>query len=113
MCEPCSIPCMLRLLVDTSLWLDLAQRRDGQKWIVPIRVLAHQGHLQLLVPALVLEEFERNRPRAEGAVTTKVRERVRLLRQDLSAYVADSERHQWLEAMTHHIPLVSAMTLQN
>ena len=108
-----SIPLMLRLLVDTSVWLDLAQRRDGQKWIVPIRVLIHQGKLQLLVPALVLEEFDRNRPRAEDAVTAKVRERFRLLRNDLEAYADDDRRGQWLEEMTRHIPLVSAMTLQN
>lgn len=104
---------MLRLLVDTSVWLDLAQRRDGQKWIVPMRVLIHQGKLQLLVPALVLEEFDRNRPRAEDAVTTKVRERFRLLRNDLEAYADDERRGQWLEEMTHHIPLISSMTLQN
>lgn len=40
----------LHLLVDTSTWLDLAQRRDGQRWILAIRVLAHQKRLELLVP---------------------------------------------------------------
>jgi hypothetical protein len=104
---------MLRLLVDTSVWLDLAQRRDGQKWIVPIRVLAHWRRLQLLVPTLILDEFDRNRPRAEDAVTTRVRERFRLLRGDLDAYGSNEHRGQWIEEMAHHIPLVSAMTLRN
>jgi PIN domain len=104
---------MLRLLVDTSVWLDIAQRRDGQKWIVPMRYFMHEKYLQLLVPALVLEEFERNRPRAEDAVTTKVRERFRLLRNDLDVYADDERRRQWLQEMTHHIPLVSAMTVRN
>jgi hypothetical protein len=63
---------MLRLLIDTSVWLDLAQRRDGQKWIVPLRVLLHRGDLELLVPTVVIEEFDRNRPRLEAAVTTKL-----------------------------------------
>jgi hypothetical protein len=49
---------VLRLLVDTSVWLDLAKRRDGQRWIVPIRVLMHQGELELLVPSVVIAEFE-------------------------------------------------------
>jgi hypothetical protein len=61
--------------MDTSVWLDLAKRRDGQRWIVPLRVLAFQGKLELLVPSLVLEEFGRNRPRAETAVTSSVSER--------------------------------------
>src|ERR1039457_1268472 len=104
---------MLRLLVDTSTWLDLAQRRDGQKWIVPIRLFIHWLRLQLQVPPLVVNEFERNRPRAEDAVTARVRERFRLLRGDLDAYASDERRGQWIEEMTHHIPLVSAMTLQN
>src|SRR6187200_3223854 len=54
---------VLRLLVDTSTWLDLAKRRDGQKWIVAIRLLVHQGEIELLVPSVVVDEFERNRER--------------------------------------------------
>lgn len=104
---------MLRLLVDTSVWLDVAQRRDGQTWIVPIRTFMHERHLQLLVPALVPEEFERNRPRAEDAVTARVRERFRLLRNDLESYADDERRGQWLAELTHQIPLVSAMTVRN
>jgi hypothetical protein len=74
---------MLRLLVDTSTWLDLAKRRDGQRWIVSLRVLQSQGTVELLVPSLVIDEFERNRPRAEAAVTSSVLDRFRQLRQDL------------------------------
>ncbi len=103
---------MLRLLIDTSVWLDLAKRRDGQKWIVPLRVLMFQGKLELLVPSLVVHEFNRNRPRAEEAVTANVLARFRLLRRDLHEYGGD-DRHRWLEEMTHRIPLVSAMALQN
>jgi hypothetical protein len=102
---------MLRLLIDTSVWIDLAKRRDGQKWIVPLRVLSFQGKLELLVPSLVVDEFEQNRPRAEAAVTANVLERFRLLRRDLHEY-GGSDSPEWLEEMTHQIPLVSAMTLQ-
>ena len=52
---------MLHLLVDTSVWLDLAKRRDGQRWIVPIRALTLSQDLELLVPPVLLEEFIRNR----------------------------------------------------
>jgi PIN domain len=103
---------MLRLLIDTSVWLDLAKHRDGQKWIVPLRVLMFQHKLELLVPSLVIQEFERNRPRAEEAVTTGVRQRFRLLRQDMHEYGGDVS-HQWLDEITHQIPFVSAGTLQN
>ena len=105
-------PSVLRLLIDTSVWLDLAKRRDAQKLVVPLRVLAFQGKLDLLAPSLVLDEFERNRPRAEAAVGASVLERFRLLRRDVHEYGADGT-NEWLEEMTQHIPLVSAMSLRN
>ena len=100
---------MVRLLVDTSVWLDLAKRRDGQRWIVPIRVLKHQGKLELLVPSVVIAEFERNRPRAEAAVTSSVLDQFRQVRQDLHEFAGD-QRMEWLEEMAHRVPMVSSGT---
>ncbi|MFF0136824.1 PIN domain-containing protein [Streptomyces sp. NPDC005227] len=103
---------MLRLLIDTSVWLDIAKRRDGQQIIVPLRVLLHQEKLEILVPSLILEEFDRNRPRAEAATTKSVKERFRLLRQDLQDY-GDDEAQKWIADMAHQIPHASARSLQN
>jgi hypothetical protein len=83
---------VLRLLIDTSTWLDLAGRRTGQQWIVPLRVLKHQGALELLVPPVVIEEFDRNRVRSETAVTTSVLDRLRQLRRELREYAG--EKHE-------------------
>jgi len=63
---------VLRLLIDTSTWLDLGTRRDGQRWIHPLGGLTLNRRLVLLVPSLVIEEFDRNRPRSETYVTTSV-----------------------------------------
>ena len=104
---------MLRLLIDTSAWLDLATRRDGQKWIVPLRVFMHQGKLELLVPAVVIEEFERNRPRSEAAVTRSVLDRLRQLRRDLHEFAGEQHEHVWLAETEQHIPLVNATAPQN
>lgn len=103
---------MLRLLIDTSVWLDLAKRRDGQRWIVPLRVFKFQGKLELLIPSVVIDEFERNRPRAEAAVTASVLDRFRKLRTDLHEFGGD-ERMEWLEEMAHQVPMVSSGTLKN
>jgi hypothetical protein len=103
---------VLHLLIDTSVWLDLGKRRDGQQMIVPLRVLAFQKKVELLVPSLVIDEYRRNRPRVEAETTSRVKERFRLLRNDLHEYGGDA-RHAWLEEMSHQLPLLSAMTLQN
>ncbi|MFD7062733.1 PIN domain-containing protein [Streptomyces sp. NPDC059906] len=103
---------MLRLLIDTSVWLDMARRRDGQQTIVAIRALKYQGKLEILVPSLIIDEFERNRPRAESAATQSVRERFRLLKQDLQEY-GDDEAQRWISEITHQIPYVAESSLQN
>ncbi len=104
---------MLRLLVDTSVWLDLATRQDGQKWIVPLRLLKLHNKLELLIPELVVDEFERNRPRLEAAVTTSVLDRLRQLRRDLRQFAGQQNEHVWLEEISQHIPLVNAITPHN
>ncbi|MGW0419916.1 PIN domain-containing protein [Streptomyces sp. NPDC003015] len=103
---------MLRLLIDTSIWLDMARRRDGQLTIVAIRVLMNQGKLEILVPSLIVDEFKRNRPRAESAATQSVRERFRLLKQDLQEY-GDEEAQRLISAMSHQIPYIAEGSLQN
>ncbi|WP_406420451.1 hypothetical protein OH809_24085 [Streptomyces sp. NBC_00873] len=103
---------MLRLIIDTSVWLNMAKRRDGRQIIVPLRVLFFQKKLEILTPSVILDEFERNRPRAEAATSSSVRERFRLLRQDLQDY-GDDAAQQWIAEMAHQIPYVSTRSLQN
>ncbi len=106
---------MLHLLVDTSTWLDLAKKRDGQKWIVAIRVLVNQGELELLVPSLILNEFERNRAGIEESMTASVSERFRLLRRDLDDYGGKDQQDalELLDGLAHQVPLIGAMTTRN
>lgn len=106
---------VLRVLVDTSVWLDLARRRDGQKWIVPIRLLTLSRKLELLVPAVLLDEFTRNRRRIEESMSASVTERFRLLRRDIVDYGGDGQGEAlgWVDALAHQVPLIGAMTTRN
>jgi hypothetical protein len=104
---------MLRLLIDTSTWLDLGTRRDGQKWLHPLASFKLNRALVLLVPSVVIDEFDRNRPRSEMAVTTSILDRLRQLRRELTEYAGDKNEHIWLAETVQHIPLVSARAPQN
>jgi hypothetical protein len=103
---------MLHLLIDTSVWLDLAERRDGQRWIVPLRVLQFQKKLELLVPALVIEEFDRNRPRREDALANSVVDRLRQFRRDLRSLAGERDEWALLDEL-QHVPLVNTAAPQN
>lgn len=106
---------MLYLLVDTSTWLDLSKRRDGQRWIVALRVFVHQGEVELLVPSFVVDEFERNRARIEASMTVSVAQRFRLIRQDLDDYGGTDSEHalKIIEDLARHAPLIGAMATRN
>jgi hypothetical protein len=106
---------MLHLLIDTSTWIDLAQRRDGQRWIVALRVLIHQHQVNLLVPPLVLDEFDRNQPRVEESMTASIATRFKLIRQDLITYGGDDDPNavKVIDDLARHLPLVGAMTTRN
>jgi hypothetical protein len=106
---------VLNLLVDTSTCLDLAQRRDGQRWIVTLRVLIHQKKVQLLVPPVVIEEFDRNETRVQAAMTSTIASRFKQIRQDLVTYGSDDDAHavEVIEDLGRHLPLVGAMATRN
>lgn len=106
---------MQHLLIDTSTWLDVSKRRDGQRWIVALRVLIHQGEVELMVPSLVIDEFERSRERIETSMTTSVAQRFKLIRQDLDNYggTGNEDALRVTEDLARHVPLIGAMTTRN
>lgn len=106
---------MLHLLVDTSVWLDLAKRRDGQKLIHALGQVILDGEVELLVPGLVIEEFERNRERIEQSMTTSVADRFKLLQKDLETLSSEWHRpgFEAINALAYEMPLIGAMATRN
>lgn len=109
---------VLHLLIDTSTWLDLAKRRDGQRIIVPLRQLVDDGLVDLLVPQLVIDEFDRNRASVEASMTSSMTERIRLIREDVNMYLSDDDFEGFLadfvfERWSYKLPLIGAMTTRN
>lgn len=85
------------------------------KWIVSLRVFAHQAKLELLVPTVVIDEFKRNRARIETSMTASVSERFRLIKRDLDEYGGEDQQRALdvLEGLAHQVPLIGAMTTRN
>jgi predicted nucleic acid-binding protein len=106
---------VLHLLVDTSVWLDLAKRRDGQKLIHALGQVIMDGDVELLVPDLVIDEFNRNRERIEQSMTTSLADRFKLLQKDLETLSADWHRpgFEAINALAYEMPLIGAMATRN
>jgi len=107
---------VLYLLADTSVWLDLAKNINGQKLIVTVRVLAHEGRLTLLVPSVVIDEFERNRQRVESDVTRSVSAQLGRARGAIEQHGQGYGRHaalKELDNLSHRLPLINQMATRN
>jgi len=106
---------VLHLLVDTSVWLDLAKRRDGQKLIHALGQVVMDGDVELLVPEVIVEEFSRNQDRIEQSMTTSVADRFKLLQKDLETLSAEWHRpgFEAINALAYEMPLIGAMATRN
>jgi hypothetical protein len=106
---------VLYVLADTSAWLDIAKDVNGQKLIVAVRVLVHEGRLMLLVPQIVTEEFERNRSRVEADMTRGLSATFRRVRDEIEQHgrekkdVALTE----LDNLTQRVPLINQIATRN
>jgi hypothetical protein len=106
---------VLYVLVDTSAWLDLSKDVNGQKLIVAVRVLAHEGRLTLLVPEIVLEEFERSRSRVETDMTRGLSATFRRVRDEVEQYGQDKKDAALaeLDNLTQRVPLIKQIATRN
>ena len=107
---------MLYLLADTSVWLDLAKTINGQKLIVTVRVLAHEGRMSLLVPPIVVDEFDRNRERVESDMTRSVSAQLRRARDAIEEHGQGDGRQSALtelDNLSHRLPLINQMATRN
>jgi hypothetical protein len=106
---------MLYLLVDTSVWLDLAKDVNGQKLIVAIRVLVHEERVTLLVPQIVLSEFAGNRERVEKDMTRSLSANFRRVRDEIEEYGQDGRDAAIaeLDNLTQRVPLIKQIATRN
>jgi hypothetical protein len=107
---------VLHLLIDTCTWLDLSKRRDGQRLLRPLQRLVEDGHVELLVPELIVDEFDRNREGVAKSMTTSLTDRIKAFRQELTAYAEMDYRDEELRRFdhwAHQLSLSGALTTRN
>jgi hypothetical protein len=104
------------LFVDTCVWLDLAKDINGQKLIVAVRVLGHEGRVSLLVPQIVIDEFDRNHDRVAADMTRSMSAHFRRVRVAIEQHGQGDGRQvalNELDNLTHRVPLINQMATRN
>jgi hypothetical protein len=100
---------MFRMLIDTCVWFDLAKEREASLLGV-VEELVKRGLVNLVVPRIVLEEFQRNRERIAKESARSLSTHFRLVKDAVDKIGGDKRRVRrvlaHLDDVDHKIPIV-------
>ncbi|MHA6685346.1 PIN domain-containing protein [Mesorhizobium sp. A556] len=88
-----------KLIVDTCVWLDLAKDYRQQPVITALQDLIVMGEIDLLVPEIVIEEFERNKARVAADAQRSLQSHFKLVRDAVDRFGDDASKAETLKAL--------------
>ena len=105
---------MFHVLIDTSVWLDLAQDPKQSPLIASLEAMIKQKLMELIVPRIVLSEFQNNRgrvaDRAKKSLTAQIQQVKDAIRKSESDDKKKNKMLEYLDDVGHKTPLVGGMT---
>lgn len=89
----------LHLLIDTSVWLDLAKDYRQLPVLEAILALSEAGELNLIMPSIVLDEFERNKERVIAESKRSLSSHFRLVGEAIVRFSPEDQRDATLRQL--------------
>lgn len=101
---------MFKMLIDTSVWLDLAKDQKQESVLGVVEEMARMGLLKILVPGIVIDEFRRNRERIAQQSTKSLSTHFRLVKEAVGRIGGDKRKVKavlsHLDDVDHKIPIM-------
>jgi predicted nucleic acid-binding protein len=101
---------MFNILIDTSVWLDLAENFKQTPLLVPLVSLLSGGHARLIVPRIVLAEFKANRQRVAKTSERSLSSHFNAVQEAIDKTAGDENEKSmvlsYLMDTAHKIPLI-------
>ena len=101
---------MFHVLIDTSVWLDLAQDSKLTPLLLVVETLVVDETLKLIVPRVVVDEFHKNRDRVAKASARSLAGHFQQVRDAVRKVTIDQKRTnrllQDLDDLNHKLPLI-------
>lgn len=101
---------MFNVLLDTCVWLDLAQDRKLHPLVLVLENMVRENMLRLVVPELVFNEFKRNRSRIAQTAARSLKGHFQQVREALTRLPGDTRRKnsllKQLDNANHKVPIV-------
>lgn len=104
---------MFYVLIDSSVWLDMAVDKKQSALIHILGNMATDGDMELLVPRLVLTEFERNRERISKQLQQSVSSQFGVVKDAIGRTQINTEEKakllEYLSDQSHLTPLIGGV----
>ena len=101
---------MFNVLIDTSVWLDLAEDQKQTPLLSVIEDLINEGFLNLIVPGTVITEFRKNRSRVAKSSAKSLSAHFQLVKDAIRRADGDAKRKDLvlshLSDVDHLIPIL-------
>lgn len=101
---------MFNVLIDTSVWLDLAEDQKLTPLLSIVEDLVEEGLMNLIVPRIVLVEFHKNRDRVAKSSAKSLSTHFQLLKDAIRKAHGDDKRKalvlSHLSDVDHRIPIL-------
>jgi len=104
---------MFHVMLDTSVWLDLAENRKQTPLLDPLINLLSRGYINILVPRMVIDEFAKNRQRVAERAQRSLSSHFSAVKEAIRK--ADDDNRQkdkvlnYLGDIDHRIPLLGGV----
>ncbi|MBI3045263.1 MAG: DUF4935 domain-containing protein [Betaproteobacteria bacterium] len=101
---------MFKILIDTCVWFDLAKDPKQHPVLGVVEQMVRQKLISLIVPSVVLDEFQRNRERIEKDSARSLSTHFKLVKEAVGKAGSDKRRTKivlaYLDDVDHKIPIV-------
>lgn len=106
---------MVKLLIDTCVWLDIAKDHKQQALVSVLDDLIDQKKIQLLLPEIIVLEFERNKARILEESKKSLVGIISRVKEMVNSFGEDADKENVLSHLTniqHKSPLLSEYAAQ-
>lgn len=101
---------MFNVLIDTSVWLDLAENQKQTPLLAVVEELIEDGLMTLIVPSTVIAEFRKNRDRVAKSSAKSLSTHFQLVKDAIRKTDGDAKRKELVLAhlsdVDHRIPIL-------
>jgi hypothetical protein len=101
---------MFKMLIDTCVWLDLAKDPKQEPVLSVVEELVRRGLLSLVVPRIVIDEFQRNRDRVAKESAKSLSTHFRLVKDAVGRVGGDKRKLRLvlahLDDVDHKLPII-------